>query len=243
MHVTTRDVPKNSLIPSLSCCLKGLLCLSLLLLAFPVSSQNVFVRLGKNAKNLKIRRTITVAPIHADLAYNLAKRRSPDVTTAISRKVARITAEIKQPVLPPHKIAGGYNYLKMVGKTFKNQPQWLHANESGGYNGAHHIVTKTVISEIAKELDIQDVSTMQANAPAVYHFLHNHPGFGDLFHDHAMLLDLYHAKGVRGVVLDFFYRLNEINREMELPLYDEKFIQLELLEAELWAKHWGIKWE
>ncbi len=219
-----------------------LLCL---FVSFNAYSQNKFQRVKRSTRGIRIKRTITVLPQHANLAYTLASRRALLVEAKVERTIAHVTAEYKQPVDRPYKIAGGYNYLKMIGKAFKKRPEWRFAGDSGigGYNGAHHIVTQTAITEIAKELDIADPVAMKANAPAVYSLLHNHPLYSDLFHDHQTILNTYHKRGVYGVVTDFFTRLNEVNKRLGIPLYDEKFIELELLEAELWAKHWGIKWK
>lgn len=192
---------------------------------------------------MRVRRTIQIAPQHWELARQVALKHTSFSDVKLARKVARVQFQFRQSVVQPYNVTGGYNYLKMVGKAFKNRPGWRSLDESGWYNGAHHIVTKTVITEIAKEVGIEDPAEMKANAPAVYSQLHNHPAYSDLFHDHQMLLDTYHRSGVKGVVTEFFERLNAVNKKLGLPLYDEEFIGTTLLEAELWAKHWNIRWE
>ena len=67
--------------------------------------------------------------------------------------------------------------------------------------------------------------------------------YSDLFHDHAALLETYHQKGVWGIITNFYKRLNEKNKELGLPLYEQEVIEQTLLEAELWSKHWGIRWK
>ena len=206
-------------------------------------SQNLYRRGKMTNKGLRVRRIIQVSPKHWDLAREVTSLRASTAEMRIVREVAQVQSKFRQPLVKPYQVVGGYNYLKMIGKTFKNRPGWRSLGESGWYNGAHHIVTQTVITKIAEEAKIADTAEMKANAPAVYSLLHNHPAYSDLFHDHQMLLDTYHRSGVKGIVTEFFERLNAVNEKVGLPLYDEEFINATLLEAELWAKHWNIRWE
>ncbi len=216
-----------------------------LLLPINIYSQNFYAVAKASRRGLQIERVITVSRVHARMAQRVVAKRAPihkpKMTTDSHRAV--ITAKVRQNKCHPTRMVGGYNYLRAVNKKFKSSPQWKGVTESGMYNGVHHIVTQTVIDAIAKEVDIKDTKEMKANAPAAYSALHGNPQYGDLFHDHATLLDIYHAKGIHGIVTEFYERLNEKNKELGLPLYEEDVIELSLMEAELWAKHWGIRWK
>ncbi|MBQ3666628.1 MAG: hypothetical protein II913_00970 [Elusimicrobiaceae bacterium] len=221
---------------------------AILCLLLPVTSfsQNLYQIVKTNRKGVRVHRTITVHPIHVRVAERLLSKRTlfrqPKINTNVNRVI--ITAEIRQPIVHPTKLTGGYNYLRTVNKKFRDStPQWRGVTDSGLYNGVHHIVTQTVIDAIAKEVDIKDTKEMKANAPAVYSALHGNARYSDLFHDHAALLETYHQKGVWGIVTDFYKKLNEKNKEFGLPLYEQEVIDQTLLEAELWAKHWGIRWK
>lgn len=218
----------------------AIICLFLSVNAY---SQNIYQVVKAGRKGLRVMRTITVSPRNMRLASRVISERAPNTKISANVKRAIITAEMRQPICHPTQLVGGYNYLRTTAKRFKSLPQWEKITKSGGYNGAHHIVTQTVIDAIAKEEGIKHVTEIKANAPAVYSPLHGNPMYTDLFHDHATLLKVYHEKGVRGLVLDFFERLNEAHKTEGLMLYDEETIRLELGEAELWSKTWGFKWE
>ena len=221
---------------------------AILCLLLPVTSysQSLYQIVKTNRKGVRVHRTITVHPVHVRVAERLLSKRTlfrqPKINTNVTRVI--ITAEIKQPIVHPTKLTGGYNYLRTVNKKFRDStPQWRGVTDSGLYNGVHHIVTQTVIDAIAKEMDIKDTKEMKANAPAVYSALHGNVMYSDLFHDHAALLETYHQKGVWGIITNFYKRLNEKNKELGLPLYEQEVIEQTLLEAELWSKHWGIRWK
>ena len=214
-----------------------------LFLSLNVYSQNLYQVAKAGRKGLRITRTITVAPRNVSLAKRVVLNRSIKTKVGVGVQQAVIIAQMRQPVCPPTQLAGGYNYLRAVTKRFKPLPQWERIAKSGGYNGAHHIVTQTVIDAIAREEGLKHVTEIKANAPAVYSPLHGSPVYSDLFHDHATLLSTYHEKGVRGVVTEFFERLNIAHEKEGLPPYDEETIKTELGEAELWSEHWGLKWQ
>ena len=223
--------------------MRRIVMLSLLLsLSLTSYSQSIYQSVKAGSRGLKVRRTITVNPSNFNLARKVVAQRAVATKVNVNLERAVIMAEMRQPVNRPEKMVGGYNYLRMAGKAFKPLSGWQHVGDSRGYNGAHHIVTRAVIAEIANDLKIAEPGEVAANAPSIYHPLHHDPDFNYLFHDHAMLLDMYKQKGVQGVVLDFFHRVNRVNGQLGLPLYDNFSIQMELLEAELWAKHWGLKW-
>lgn len=204
----------------------------LLLLTPNLYAQSIFHFTKGNA--LKVTRTIAVSSRNARLARRVLEKRT---TTAIRTQNGTLRATYKQQAIHPTRVVGTNNYLKGVSKRFKGRPGWETIHKSRKYNGAHHIVTKYVIKELGfGKADILN------NAPSVFHPLHNHPDYIDIFHDHARQLEIYKQSGVRGVVIDFFERVNQLNKELGLPEYDEAVMEQALLEAELWAKHWGLKW-
>ena len=151
---------------------------------------------------------------------------------------AIITATMHQPLQRPTALVGTNNFLKKVETVFKRNPGWEGISKRRGYNGAHHIVTKNVIRNIARNR-----SEVFANAPSIFHPLHDDPRYMNIFHDQARQLALYKDGGIKAIVVDFFTRVNGVNREFGIAEYTQEQIEQTLLEAELWAKHWGIRWE
>lgn len=204
----------------------------LLLLTQNLYAQSIFHFKKGNA--LKVTRTIAVSSRNARLARKVLEKRT---RSAIQTQNGTLRATFRQEAVHPTKVVGTNNYLRGVSKRFKETSEWKTINKSGQYNGAHHIVTKYVIKELGfGKADILN------NAPSVFHPLHNNPNYIAIFHDHARQLEIYKQSGVRGVVIDFFERVNQVNRDLGLPEYDEAVMEQALLEAELWAKHWGLKW-
>lgn len=201
--------------------------LLLILLSTTVYSQNIF-RFKAKGHRVKVERTIVTNQA------NLARRilRTTNLTTQ-----QRLRATYYQPRVHPTRITGPNNYLKGLSRRFTG-PQWERIGQSGGYNGAHHIVTKSVI----KQISLKD-GEIVANAPSVFHPLHNNQNFEYMFHDHERQLKIYEQSGIRGVVIDFFERANAVSGRLGIPVYNDDVIHQALLEAELWAKHWNLKWE
>ena len=209
--------------------------LVLLFLSSNCYCQNVF-HLAKTVKRgVKVRRTVVVRPRHAHLAKNVLERHIQKARIQYASNRAVLTADLLQPITRPMDIAGGNNYLKLTEKALKKRG--FKIDRSNGYNGAHHIMTKSAIRQIAG-----NNPEMIANAPSVFHPLHNDPIHIDVFHNHERIVELYTNNGVKAVILDFFYRANELNKQEGIKPYDDNLINTELLEAELWAKHWGLKW-
>lgn len=221
----------------------AILCLFLSVNAY---SQNIYqIAKSTSRRGLRVNRTITVSPVHVRAAERVLAKRTLIGRPKISMEVGKavISAKMKQPLVHPMRLSGGYNYLRTVNKKFKLSPQWKGVTDSGLYNGVHHIVTQTVIDAIAKEVDIADTKEMKANAPAVYSPLHGNILYTDFFHDHTTLLNTYHARGIRGIITDFYKNLNKVHQELGIPIYEKDVIDCTLAEAELWAKRWEIRWE
>lgn len=226
----------------------------LLLILLPVEglSQNVYRVAKATHSAILINRTTVVSPDLTLWARWAISDKSDHILTSKVKKQIALEATIKQGLCYPVEVSGGYNYLKLVAREMKGCDGWENISRTRGYNGAHHVMNKSVIQMIhsdmkisakiqGKEFDI-DLSEMQANAPAVFHPYHNRQGYEDIFHDWKRQLQIYYHFGVKAVVEDFFQRVNELNRAEGLPEYPEEFIEHTLKEAALWAKHYGLYW-
>jgi hypothetical protein len=131
-------------------------------------------------------------------------------------------------IVTPSIVIGPNSYLKGMSRTFRGTKEWALVNSATGYNGAHHIVTKFVIREIGGS------DEAVRNGPSVFHPLHNRPEYIDMFHNHQRQLELYRDGGIKAIIEDFFERV---------PGFTEEQVKIMLLESELWAKHWGLKWQ
>lgn len=197
----------------------------LLFLSQNLYSQNIFRFIGKGSA-LEIRRTITTNSININLARKILAAqgiRNIQVISPVS-----IQAVYTPGIVTPAIVIGPNSYLKGISKAFRGDEAWKRINLATSYNGAHHIVTKFVIKQIGGS------DEAIKNGPSVFHPLHNKPEYIDLFHNHQRQLELYKSDGIKGIVQDFFNRIDG---------FTEEEVNIMLLEAELWAKHWGFKWQ
>lgn len=205
--------------------------LILLLIGTTAFSQSVF-KFARRGEHLRVTRTVQT-PFRT-LARRAIER---EQQKQVFNRPLGIQATYRQNFTRPYKVIGPNSYLRGVGRKFKGRKGWERIEQSGSYNGAHHIVTKSVIKQISgKDGEIVN------NAPSVFHPLHNNKSFDKDFHDHARQLELYREHGIRAIIIDFFERINAINEALGLPKYEQADIDKELIEAELWARHWGLKW-
>lgn len=198
----------------------------LLLIGTTAYSQSAFRFIGK-AKNLKVERVITVRKIHENLARKVLRAEKLDYVQV--RGSITLRATHRETVRPPSRVVGPNNYLKGINRRFKGIKGWDKVNQADGYNGAHHIVTRFVIKELGGSSECIN------NAPSVFHPFHNMPEYIDWFHNHQKQLEIYQESGVKGIMKNFFENVGQDFTEAEKE-------QL-MLEAELWAKHWNLKWE
>lgn len=197
----------------------------LLLLTQNLYSQSVYKFIGKGV-NLQVSRTITTNQIYLNLARDILKAQG--ITNVRIISTTALQATFNPGIVTPAVVLGPNSYLRGVSRAFKGMPEWQAVNAGTGYNGAHHIVTKFVITQIGgSEEAIR-------NGPSVFHPLHNKPEYVDVFHNHQRQLEIYKTGGIKGIVQDFFDRV---------PGFTDDEIKIMLLESELWAKHWGLKWQ
>ena len=194
---------------------QGIILLTIILVSNTVFSQSVFRFIGKGRK-LRVERKIVTQQRY----YNLARRVLHSTGLSISRR---------ELVRNPGRVVGPNVYLRGVSKRFKGLSEWNGVGDSRTYNGAHHIVTKYVIREIGGN------GECMRQAPSVFHQLHNRPEYVDWFHNHTKQLAIYQEKGIKGIIMDFFENVGQ-----DFSKEDKEQL---MLEAELWAKHWGLKWD
>ncbi len=163
----------------------------------------------------------------------------------------------------PENLHGGYNYLRTLAKQARElgtiEPCyaqiWKKIADSRTYNGAHHIVNKSTLKEIHKDMKQKaeerglpfpiSLTEMQNNAPAVFHRLHGTPEYKHIFHNNERQVGLYYTGGMKMVIEDFFYQLKELgfrqhSRELQIPPAVQ---EATLAEAELWCKMFHLRWE
>lgn len=198
----------------------------LLLLATNVYPQSLFRISKAGRRGLKVQRTITTKQSHINLARRVVERRI--LTEQVRQNKTTLRVNHLQTHSLPSRVVGPNNYLKGVSRRFKGTKGWKEINNTTGYNGAHHIVTRFVIKEIGGN------SEAIANAPSVFHPLHNDLRYTDWFHNHQRQLEIYQKGGIKAIILDFFNRVDGFEKED---------VETILLEGELWSKHWGFKWE
>lgn len=193
----------------------GILLLTIFLVGNTVFSQSVFRFIGKG-RRLRVERKIVTQPRYHSLARKVLHS-------------AELSIKRREVVRHPLRVVGPNTYLKGVSKRFKGLSEWRGVGDSKTYNGAHHIVTKYVIKELGGN------GECMRQAPSVFHQLHNNPAYIDWFHNHQKQLAIYQEKGIKGIMMDFFENVgNDFSKEDKAQL---------MLEAELWAKHWGLKWD
>ena len=222
---------------------------------------------SKSHKIVNICRSTIVSPKNAHIAKNVVKQVNPyflkingdnGCTTRID-----ILTEFSVPILKnPETLYGGYNYLRIIASISKEKGivdkkylfKWKNINKTQGYNGVHHIINKSTLKEIhsimkkeyrnnGRVFNIR-LDEMQNNAPAIFHRLHGHPAYTNTFHNMEMQLLIYEQRGVSGIIDNFFIKAKLISASSRgtIPMYSYEVIRGTYLEAELWAKTFGLKW-
>jgi hypothetical protein len=185
------------------------------ILAINSQAQSVFRFIGKGRK-LRVERHIETRIRYRDLARRVLHSNN-------------LTVVRQEPIRHPLRVVGPNLYLKGVSKRFRGFGEWNKVGDSKSYNGAHHIITKFVIKELGGN------SECIRQAPSVFHPLHNDLRYIDWFHNHQKQLELYKQGGIKAIMEDFFDKAGK-------DLTDAERQQL-ILEAELWSKHWDLRWE
>ena len=229
------------------------LAIILLFLATNVYSQNLFKAAGKGKNFINISRTTVVRSDMKSLAEAVLRDRSSNIIEQVVKQELILQTIIEQPFCSPEEVPGGYNYLRTVSKEMRAENFWKDIVDSDSYNGAHHIINKSVLEVIYKDLEIRarqantkldfTFDEFQSNAPAVFHPFHNVTKYKHIFHNRERQLRLYYSEGVFGCVEDYFKQINEVNALKGLRLYDQEFKRTTLLETMLWARRYGLTWK
>ena len=222
------------------------------------SAFTVFKLIAKNTarKGTLICRNIKTLPKHLKVANKAVLYRNPEeyIKAVNTECEIVLTTKFIQPVLTaPENIYGGYNYLRIISKISKQKgavvktyrPIWKKIHDVTSYNGAHHIVNQSTLKEIHKRYGMKvNLTEMQRNAPAIFHRLHGHPAYTSTFHNMEMQLLIYEQRGVSGIIDNFFIKAKLISASSRgtIPMYSYEVIRGTYLEAELWAKTFGLKW-
>lgn len=166
--------------------------------------------------------------------------------------VAYLTQEIKQLDCKPENLYGGYNYLRVCATQLKGA-NWNRVNSTTSYNGVHHIVAVSTLKELHKECiksynngDIQIYpffNDLVRNAPGIFIKYHNNPALADSLHNAELQMELYNSGGIKSI-LDFFFEVvQKQNIKMGIEPIPQDIITGTYVEAELWAKYFGLVWE
>ena len=161
----------------------------------------------------------------------------------------------------PQDIYGGYNFLRTISKlssvkgavSKEYAKEWKKIHESKGYNGAHHIVNKQALKAIvAYEKEQRELSgrsfkinltTLENNAPAIFHPLHGDPKYAHIFHNPLEQFNAYKEHGMRYVICKQIVMINIISKSLGLPEMNNQVIGGILMDAEFWCRHHNLSWE
>ena len=163
-------------------------------------------------------------------------------------------AILRNSIASPTTVYGPYNYLKKIAEATKDDtlvnPRyidvWNRINTTGYYNGAHHIVNKSVIKMIHADLKKigkkENLESMERNAPALFHPMHGNPNYIDVFHNPYEQYSIYKEKGIKAVMEHQIDKINELNRKLGIPEISEKMQDGLMKEAQLWCEIYGVRY-
>lgn len=254
--------------------------LLLLLACFIVSggsfAQNTFSIVAKTARGSRpivLQRTLTLPRSQVSFAQKILDAQKGKILNFQKQTLRTGSIEIPQYYIEaqislarlnrPENIHGGYNYLRTMSKLAR-EPEliepahirnWQEVTNSYTYNGAHHIVNKSSLKEIYKDMRQKaaekglpfpiNLTEMQNNAPAVFHRLHGHPDYTYIFHNSGRQVGLYYTGGIKMVIEDFFMQLETLATQTQHPelLVPAEVQKATFIEAELWCKMFHLRWE
>lgn len=250
---------------------KILVCGLVVLLWVNCYSQSVFriirpakVRFRKPTIELRIQRVTIVETSKIESAIRAAEfqtrmrhqqelfRQSMKIA-GNNKSIEYLTQQIDQSLCKPAEIYGGYNYLRLCSQNMRANPEWLTINKTSSYNGVHHIINISTLSELYK-IAVQNYKDgligiypfedeFMRNAPGIFHKLHNHPEFTSLFHNKEMQLYIYENYGIKGILDNFFQTVAILNQSKGLEQISDEIVKGTYLETKLWCDYYGLKWE
>ena len=233
--------------------------LVILCLLLPLNGycQNAVKIIGNLAKlnRVAIERIITVPTRDYLPALAIATYHQPFTlySNSLSSQITyNITFQLNS-LKSPDTIYGPYNYMRAISKVSRHQQfvhpdytrYWKHLNSSVGYNGVHHLITKSTIKQLCSDVSCSStiLKEMQSNAPCIFHRFHGNPSFVTIFHNPEEQYELYIKRGMKKVVELQLDKINEVNKTMGLPELTQEYIDGILHETKIWCSIYGLIYE
>lgn len=175
-----------------------------------------------------------------------------------------IVAKYKVPPLQsPSSLWGSYHYLHLLTIISRTsaaidpayKEQWKVVPDSAGYRGVHHIVNKTTLRHIYKDMKEASqekkeffaikFSDLHNDSPGSLHPFHGKNQFSHIFHNSSRQLELYEEGGIKLIVLDYFKSLRQLALQypQEAPAIPAEVVKNTLLESKLWCETFQLRWE
>ena len=160
---------------------------------------------------------------------------------------------IAKSIASPTTLYGPYIYLRRIEDAGRDSELvnpayatvWKHIHQTGYYNGAHHIINKSVIKRIHSGIKQNGeklcLDCMQRDAPAIFHPMHGNPTYNNVFHNHEEQYEIYRASGVKALMQHQIKKINKLNRDIGLPEIEGEMYDGLMKEAELWCAIYGLK--
>jgi hypothetical protein len=178
----------------------------------------------------------------------------------VSSRQFRVNVEIERIIgsnslRNPIREYGPYKQLKAISRASQNPllvndkyfDNWKHINTLGYYQGAHHLINKSTIKLIYKDLKAEGkdvkLNEMETNAPAIFHPLHGDQDFKNVFHNSEQQYYDYKRFGMKVLVISLLERIDEVGMKHGFTPFQQAYLEGVLKEAELWCKYYGMKWE
>lgn len=210
-------------------------------------------------KPIALERTINTSISESFAAIDIAKRQAPN-NWYFDNNGDRIQVVLQKKLLEgsiksPTTLYGPYIYLKQLPRLINDEKlfdekfksSWNKINKTQGYNGVHHLISKSTIKLIHIDLKSQgkkvSLSDMENNAPSIFHPLHGHPDCQKIFHNTEQQFFDYKRFGMKVTIISLLERIDKLNVSLGAQPYPEWYLEGVLKEAELWCKHYGIVWE
>lgn len=218
----------------------------------------MLLRSLRNLKPTTICRTINVPTARAFEAINVARVQSPN-TYQLTNTACRVQVKMERHILAssitsPEAIYGPYKYVRAFSKAARTEelvrPQylerWKKINETTGYNGVHHLISKSTIKRIHADLKRKgkkvSLNDMETNAPSIFHPMHGNPEFSEVFHNIDQQYQDYKMFGMKVTIISLLERINEVNISLGAQPMPDWYLDGILKEAELWSKYYGLDW-
>lgn len=161
---------------------------------------------------------------------------------------------VSQSIKSPELVYGPYNYMRVFSKAAQNpelinkqyRAAWKKIHKTTGYNGVHHLISKSTLKRIYEDLKRKGVKTslsdLEANTPSIFHPLHGNPEYTSIFHNIDQQYHSYYAFGMKKTIENILSEINELNRKVGLKPMPDWYVSGVMREAELWCSYYGLTW-